>query len=400
MELKGLTIGIPKEIMQGERRIAAIPETVMKMVNDGAEVLIQAGAGTGSFYQDAEYVGAGAKIIDKAQEIFNRADIILKVKEPQFNQDVEKHEVEMMKQDQVLISFIHPASPSNHNMVQNLANKGVISFTLDGIPRISRAQAMDALTSMSAVAGYKGVLLAANRLSKFMPMTGTAVGMIKPSTVLVVGSGVAGLQSIATAKRLGAVVYAADIRPDAREQAKSLGAKIVDLGIPDEIAIGKGGYAQKLSEEWLAKERETLKDVVAKSDIIILSALIPNRMAPILLTDEMLKSMPAGSAVVDISIDQGGNCEATEPGKVVEKYQVSIDGTKNIPGMVPTSSTWMFAHNIYNYLVNLVKDGQVQINMDDEIIAETIVTRDGSIVHPGTLEAMNSNLMHNSCRVS
>lgn len=262
-------------------------------------------------------------------------------------------------------------------------------MTLDGIPRISRAQAMDALTSMSTVAGYKGVLMAANRLAKFMPMTGTAVGMIKPANVLVVGTGVAGLQAIATAKRLGAVVYAADIRPDAREQAKSLGAKIIELGIPDELAAGAGGYAQKLPEEWLLREREALNEIVAKSDMIILCALIPSRLAPIILTDEMLQSMPAGAAVVDISIDQGGNCQSTVPGEVTEKYQVSIDGTKNIPGMVPVSSTWMFAHNIYNYLINLVKNGRVELNMNDQIIASSLVTRDGKIVHAGALEVIN-----------
>jgi NAD(P) transhydrogenase subunit alpha len=276
-------------------------------------------------------------------------------------------------------------------MVQDLAAKGVIGLTLDGIPRISRAQSMDALTSMSTVAGYKGLLMAANRLSKFMPMVGTAVGMIKPANVLVIGTGVAGLQAVATAKRLGAVVYAADIRPDAREQAKSLGAKIVELGIPAELAVGEGGYAKKLPDEWLEKEREALKDIVAQSDIVILTALIPGRLAPILITEEMVKLMPAGGAIVDIAIDQGGNCEITSPGEVIEKYGISLDGTKNIPGMVPTSSTWMFAHNIYNYLANLVQDGKVELNMKDEIIASSLVTTGGKIVHAGALEAINGH---------
>jgi NAD(P) transhydrogenase subunit alpha len=274
-------------------------------------------------------------------------------------------------------------------MINDLATRGVIGLTLDGIPRISRAQSMDALTSMSTVAGYKSVLLAANRLPKFLPMVGTAVGMIQPANVFVIGAGVAGLQAIATAKRLGAIVHAADIRPDASEQAKSLGAKTIDLGVPAEIAVGEGGYAKKLPEEWLIKEREVLKEVVTKMDIIILSALIPGKLAPILITEEMVKSMKPGAAIVDISIDQGGNCEATEAGKVVEKYGVSIDGTKNIPGMVPTSSTWMFANNIYNYILNLVSDGKIVLNMDDEIIATSLVTNNGQIVHAGALEAMN-----------
>jgi NAD(P) transhydrogenase subunit alpha len=390
MRFRGLTIGIPKEIMKGEQRVAAIPETVKKMVGEGAKVLIETGSGAGAYFGDQQYQEAGAVLIDDVEKIYHAADIILKVKEPQFNQNKGKHEVDMMKKGQCLITFLHPASPSNHKMVQNLAAKGVIGLTLDGIPRISRAQAMDALTSMSTVAGYKGVLMAANRLSKFLPMVGTAVGMIKPANVLVIGTGVAGLQAVATAKRMGAVVYAADIRPDAREQAKSLGARIIDLGIPAELAVGEGGYAKKLPQEWLEKEREVLKGVVTQMDIVILTALIPGRLAPVLITDEMVKSMPAGGAIVDIAIDQGGNCESTSPGEVTNRHGISLDGTKNIPGMVPTSSTWMFAHNIYHYLANLVHEGKVNLNMKDEIIASSLVTTEGKIVHAGALEAINA----------
>ena len=389
VKFKGLTIGIPVEIMEGERRVAAIPETVQKMVQDGAKVLVEKGAGEGSYFSDEEYKKAGAEIIDDVEKLFAESDIILKVKEPLFNEAKNKHEVDLMKKGQLLITFLHPASPANHSMVKNLAVKGVISLTLDGIPRISRAQSMDALTSMSTVAGYKGVLMAANRLSKFLPMVGTAVGMIKPANVLVIGTGVAGLQAVATAKRLGAVVYAADIRPAACEQAKSLGAKVVDLNIPPELAIGPGGYALRLPDEWLLKERDALKETVVNSDIIILTALIPGKLAPVLVTEEMVKAMRKGSAIIDIAIDQGGNCAITEPGKVVEKYGVSIDGTKNIPGMLPTSSTWMFAHNIYNFMAFLVDNGKVKLDRKDEIIASALVTIDGQIVHAGALEAMN-----------
>lgn len=389
MKFKGLTIGIPKEILKGERRVAAIPETVKKMVGEGAQVLVEAGAGAGAFFGDEQYQEAGAVLVGDVEQLYSEAEIILKVKEPQFNENKGQHEVDMMKKGQCLITFLHPASPSNHTMVQDLAAKGVIGLTLDGVPRISRAQTMDALTSMSTVAGYKGVLMAANRLSKFLPMVGTAVGMNKPANVLVIGTGVAGLQAVATAKRLGAVVHAADIRPDAREQAKSLGAKIIELDIPTELAVGEGGYAKKLPDEWLEKERDFLKDVVAQMDIVILTALIPGRLAPILITDEMVKSMPAGGVIVDISIDQGGNCSSTIPGEVIEKYGISLDGMKNIPGTVPTSSTWMFAHNIFHYLANLVQEGKVTLNMEDEIIASSLVTTEGKIVHAGALEAMN-----------
>lgn len=389
MKFKGLTIGIPKEIMKGERRVAAIPETIKKMVGEGAQVLVEAGAGEGAFFGDKQYQEAGAVLVDDVEQLYSEADIILKVKEPQFNENKGKFEVDMMKKGQCLITFLHPASPSNHKMVQDLAVKGVIGLTLDGVPRISRAQTMDALTSMSTVAGYKGVLMATNRLSKFLPMVGTAVGMIKPANVLVIGTGVAGLQAVATAKRLGAVVHVADIRPDAREQAKSLGAKIIELGIPTELAVGEGGYAKKLPDEWLEKECDVLKDVVAQMDIVILTALIPGRRAPILITDEMVKSMPAGGVIVDIAIDQGGNCSSTIPGEVSEKYGISLDGMKNIPGTVPTSSTWMFAHNIFHYLANLVQEGKVTLNMKDEIIASSLVTTEGKIVYAGALEAIN-----------
>ncbi|MDD4752698.1 MAG: NAD(P) transhydrogenase subunit alpha [Desulfitobacteriaceae bacterium] len=389
MKFQGLTLGVPTEIMHGERRVAAIPDTVKKMIAEGAKVLVEEGAGVGSFFSDDEYKAAGAEIVAEAEEVYAQSDIILKVKEPLLNEATGKHEIELMKDGQVLITFIHPASPVNHQMVKQMAAKGVIGLTLDGIPRISRAQAMDALTSMSTIAGYKSVLMAANRLAKFMPMVGTAVGMIKPANVLVVGTGVAGLQAVATAKRLGAVVKAADIRPAAREQSQSLGAKIAELGIPEELAVGEGGYAKRLPDEWLIKEQGALKEVVADSDIIILTALIPGKLAPVVITEEMVKSMRPGSAIVDVAIDQGGNCAITVPGEIVNKFGVNIDGTKNIPGKMPTSSTWMFSHNIFNYLANLCKDGKVDLNMNDEIIASSLVCRDGEIVHAGALEAMN-----------
>jgi len=390
MQFEGLVVGVPTEIMKGERRVAAMPDTVKKMTAEGAKVLVQKGAGEGSYFHDDEYRAAGAEIIDKAEDLFAKADIILKVKEPIYSEASGKHEVDMMHKGQCIITFIHPAAPANHQMVRDMAAKGIIALTLDGIPRISRAQTMDALTSMSTVAGYKALLMAANRLPKFMPMVGTAVGMIKPATVTVIGTGIAGLQAVAVAKRLGAVVNSIDIRPDANEQAKSLGAKVVDLGVPAEVAMAPGGYAAKLPDEWLRKEREIIKPVVIGSDIVITAALIPGKLAPVIVTEEIVKAMRPGSAIVDIAIDQGGNVEITKPGEVVEKYGVSIDGTKNIPGMMPAASTWMFANNIYNYAANLVKDGKIDVNLEDEIIKSSLVTYGGKIVHAGALEAMNT----------
>lgn len=382
-----MIIGIPREIMLGERRIAASPETVEKMVKDGLTVLVEGLGGEGSFYHDPEYEDAGAELVSDVSDIYDRAEVILKVKEPLFNKEKNIHEVDMMHEGQTLITFIHPAAPINHNMVRRLASKGVTSITLDGIPRITRAQTMDALTSMSTCAGYKGMLIAANELPSFAPQIFTAVGMIKPINVLVIGAGVAGLQSIATAKRLGAIVHAADIRPAAAEQAMSLGCKIIDLEVPTEEAVGEGGYALSLSPKRLNKERKILAEHVKDMDIIILSALIPGKLAPTLITEEMVKSMKNGSAIVDISIDQGGNCEITPPGVVEKKHHITLIGIKNIPGLLPTSSTWMFSRNVYNLLSYLIKDGEIYLDMDDPIIQSSLTTYKGEVVHKGALEA-------------
>ena len=386
-----MIIGVVKEIMHAERRVSAIPETVKKMIQDGLTVLVEKGAGIGSFYLDEDYESAGATMVDSPEDIYNKADVILKVKEPQFNKELNKHEVDMMHEGQYIITFLHPAAPSNHMMVKEMANRGIIGLTLDGVPRISRAQSMDALSSMSTCAGYKGMIMAIDELSKFVPMIGSAVGMIKPANVFVIGTGVAGLRAIATARGLGAVVYSCDIRPDANEQAKSLGAKIVETGVPAEIAVSADGkHARSLPKQYLELERENIKDVIAKADIVFLSALVPGKLAPTLVTEEMVKLMKPGSAIVDISIDQGGNCNITEPAQTVVKHHVSINGIKNIPGMLPTSSTWMFSHNVYNLLKYLIKDGKIDLDLNDEIVSSILVTKDNKVVHEGAIEAMEN----------
>ena len=383
-----MIIGIPREIMAGEARVSATPETVKKFVQDGMRVLVESGAGIKSLFYDEQYREAGAQIVDGVKEIYAEAALILKVKEPQYNEVLGVHEVDLMHRGQYLITFIHPASPGNHKMVNQLAKAGVIGLTLDGVPRISRAQNMDALTSMSTCAGYKGMMMAANELAVFMPQMFTAVGMLKPANVLVIGAGVAGLQALATAKRLGAVTYAMDIRPAAMEQAKSLGAKLIDTTVPEELAIGDGGYAQKLPEKWLYKEREILSEVIKDMDIVFCSALIPGKVAPILITEKMVETMKNGSVIVDVSIDQGGNCEITPAGRKEVIHNVTIEGVKNIPGLIPTSSTWMFAQNVYNLVKYLVKDGQMSLDLNDEIVRSILVTYNNEIVHEGTREAM------------
>ena len=390
MNFKDLTVGVLKEIMDGEKRVAATPETVGKLVAAGATVLVESGAGEDSMCNDEEYRRAGAEIVSQPEDIFNRADIILKVKEPLFNSKIGKHEAELFKPNQVLVTFLHPANPANHDTVRTLARQGVISFTMDSVPRISRAQQMDALTSMSTIAGYKAVILAANRLPRFLPMMPTAAGIIPPAQVLVVGTGVAGLQAVATAKRLGAKVKSIDIRPDANEQAKSLGAEIIPFDVPQELAVGQGGYARRLPEEWYQREREILAPHVQGSDVVILTALIPGEKAPLLVDQQMLAGMKESSVIVDVSVDQGGNCELTRPGEEYLYNKIWISGFLNIPASVAESATRMYAQNIFNFLNHVVREGRVDSSAEDEIIQKALVTKDGRIVHQGTLLAMEN----------
>ncbi|MBR1809033.1 MAG: NAD(P) transhydrogenase subunit alpha [Paludibacteraceae bacterium] len=383
-----MIIGIPKEIMHGENRVACTPETVGKFVNDGFTVLVENHAGDGALYHDEDYVKAGATMVQDPEIIYQNAELILKVKEPLFNEEKQKHEVEMMHKGQYLITFIHPASPVNHEMVKRLTAQGVTAFTLDCIPRISRAQSMDALTSMSTCAGYKGILMAANHMTSFIPQMFTAVGKIEPAKVMVIGVGVAGLQALATAKRLGAVTYAADIRPMAAENAMSLGAKIIDTGVPAELAIGEGGYAKALPADVLAAEREALKATIQQMDIVFCSVLVPGELAPVIITEDTVKGMKRGSVIVDIAIDQGGNCDITPKGDIEVKHGVTLIGVKNIPGELPTSSTWMFSNNMYNLVRYLVKNDAIELNMQDEVIARSLVCHNGELLHAGARKAM------------
>ena len=391
MHFKGLTVAVPREIMAGEKRVAVIPETVKKFTEAGAKVLIETGAGADAYYEDEAYRLAGAEIMPSAPEIYHNADIILKVKEPQFDEKTGKHETDYYPDNKVLVCFIHPANPVNHDLVKKLAAKNITSFTLDSIPRISRAQQMDALTSMSTVAGYRAVVTAAYHLNRFVPLIPMAFGMIPPAEVLIVGVGVAGLQAAATAKRLGAKVKALDIRPEANEQALSLGLEVIPFELPEGLGCGEGGYARRLPEEWYMREREMLAPHVARSDVVILGALVPGEKAPLLLNRSMLEEMKKGSVVVDISIDQGGNCELSRPGEEYDYQGIFISGLANLPAYMPVASTQMFAQNVWHYLRHIVKNGSIDQDSDDEIIRNSLVTKGSRIVHKGTIEAMESN---------
>lgn len=384
-----MIIGIPREILEEERRVAALPETVKKYITMGFKVLVETSAGCGVFRSDAEYVTAGAEIVPDAQTLYGRADIVLKVKQPCFNRQTGKHEADMFRPGTILITFLHPAAPPNHEMVRTLRDRNITAMTMDGIPRISRAQSMDALTSMSTITGYRSVLLAATHLPRFVPMIGTAIGTVQPAQVLVIGAGVVGLQAIATAKRLGAITKAIDIRVEARREAASLkGTQVIGFEVPGELAHGEGGYGKSLPAEWLQKEHDLLRSVVPQVDIIILSALVPGEVAPILITEDMVRAMKPGSVIVDVSIDQGGNCAMTVAGKETSFHEVFICGTANIPGAMAVDATWLYAHNMLHYVENLFKDGPGRLNMEDEIVQHSLVTTGGKIVHPGTLKAM------------
>ncbi len=383
-----MIIGIPKEILERERRVSALPENVATYVGMGFEVLVETGAGEGAYRSDEEYRKVGGKIVENVEELFAKADVIVKVKQPYFNKKLGKHEADMVREGKVLITFIHPATPSNHDMVRKLRDRNITALTMDSIPRTSRAQSMDCLTAMSTVSGYKAVLLAACHLPTFLPMMGTAQGLLKQGKMLAVGVGVVGLQALATAKRLGAELYAVDIREDARKGAQSLGAKVVGFEVPPAVAIGEGGYAAALSEEWLQKERELLRPILPDMDIVVLSALVPGEAAPVLITEEMVATMKPGSVIMDISIDQGGNCSLTRSAEEYRQGGVLISGLANIPGSVPVHSSWMYAHAVEGYMKNLFKHGPGKLDLEDDIVQHSLVTHAGKIVHHGTLKAM------------
>jgi NAD(P) transhydrogenase subunit alpha len=366
-----MRIGVVRETTPGERRVALVPETVGRLAKSGNEVIVEPGAGEASSFPDRMYTEAGGTIGDAWS-----ADLVLKVAKPSDD------ELARIREGAVLIAFLQPLT--NHALVRELARRRVTALSMDAIPRITRAQAMDALSSQATVAGYKAVLLAAVALPKFFPMLTTAAGTIAPAKAFIIGAGVAGLQAIATARRLGAVVEAFDTRPVVREQVQSLGAKFleVDLG---ETGEGAGGYAKELSEEAHRKEVELLAKAVKENDIIITTAAIPGRPAPKLITADMVRSMKPGSVIVDLAAETGGNTELTEAGKVIDVDGVRIDGTTNIPSTMPYHASQMYSRNIQSLLgLMITKEGKLNLDMNDDVIKGTVITKDGEVVHEAT----------------
>jgi NAD(P) transhydrogenase subunit alpha len=386
-----MKLGVPKETLENENRVAALPESVSEYVKMGFEVLVEASAGTGAFVPDDRYVAAGARIVPDAAALFAASDVVIKVKQPHFNPTVGRHEADMIREGSILVTFLHPAAPVNHDIIRTLRDRKVTSLTLDSIPRISRAQTMDALTSMSTVTGYKAVIMAAYRFPRMIPMIGTAIGTLKPAKFLIVGAGVVGLQAIATAKRLGASIKVVDISAAARGGAESLGAKVAGFEVPPEIALEEGtGYARALPDEWLEKERQALAPLVAEADVVVMSALVPGEVAPTLITEDMVAAMRPGSVIMDISIDQGGNCALTESGADIVRHGVFIGGRMNIPGSVPIDASWLYATNMVHFMKTLFANGLGAPDLSDEIIQSALVTHQGAIVHHGALKAMGN----------
>ena len=365
-----MKVAIPKETAEGERRVALVPDTATKLIGAGLQVSVQAGAGASAYLKDSAYEAAGVTVEPDEPALFKDAGAVLKVQPPS------QSEVRLLPKGSVLVSFLQPATDAG--IVRALAAQGVTAFSLELVPRISRAQSMDALSSQASASGYKAVLIAAELLGKFFPMMMTAAGTVAPARVLVMGAGVAGLQAIATARRLGAVVSAYDVRPAVKEEVHSLGATFIEL--PLESQEGEGGYARAQSEEFLGKQRELIGEHIAKSDVVITTAAVPGRRAPLLITADMVKGMRPGSIIVDLAAESGGNVELTKAGSDVDVNGVLIVGRRNVPSTMPLHASQLYARNVANLLLHLVKDGAINLDFEDEITKGACVTHAGEIV--------------------
>jgi NAD(P) transhydrogenase subunit alpha len=375
----GVIIGVPKESYPGERRVALVPMVVPNLIKAGFEVVVEAGAGTEAGFWDAAYVEKGAKILPDRAAVFGAADIVVQVLCYGSNDATGAADLPLMRRDQVLIGFLRPFG--SKQIIQQIAETGVTSFSVELVPRSTRAQSMDALSSMGTICGYKAVLIAADTLPKIFPMLTTAAGTITPARVFVIGAGVAGLQAIATARRLGAVASAYDLGPAAKEQVQSLGGRFVELPIEAKDAQDARGYGRAQDETFYARQRELLGRVVAESDVVIAAAVIPGKKSPVLVTKEMVQGMAPGSVIFDLAAERGGNCELTRMGEVIVEHGVTIIGRINLATEVPYHASQMYARNITAFLLYLVQDGKLQLNLEDEIIRETLLTRGGEVVN-------------------
>jgi NAD(P) transhydrogenase subunit alpha len=378
-----IVLGVPRERADAEQRVALVPDVVKRLVDEGSLIVIERGAGEGSSYPDQLYENAGAEIVADPGAVYERADVILKVQPPDTYDDID--ELGALRRGQVLIAFLAPLV--KHDLTRTLRDKGVEAFSMDAIPRTTRAQAMDALSSQSNLAGYKSVILAADALGKIFPLMMTAAGTITPARVLILGAGVAGLQAIGTAKRLGAVVYGYDVRAVVKEQVESLGAKFVELDLGEDLS-GSGGYARQATEDQTRRQQAELAKEIALADVVITTALIPGRPAPLLITEEAVRGMRPGSVIVDLAGEMGGNCALSQYPDTVVENGVTIMAPANIPSLVPVHASQVLAKNIQSFVGLIVKNGHLDVNFDDDIVAGTAIVHDGEIIHALTRKVM------------
>ncbi len=374
-----MIVGVPKETFPGERRVALVPVIVPNLLKAGFQVLVEAGAGMSAGYPDAEYEAKGAKLAASRGEVFKSADVIVQVLSFGSNDATGKDDLPLFRPDQTVVGFHRPFG--SIEAAQQLAATRVTSFSVELMPRITRAQSMDALSSMATICGYKAVLLAADRLPRMFPMLTTAAGTITPARVFIIGAGVAGLQAISTARRLGAVASAYDLRPAAKEQVQSLGGRFVELPIEAKDAQDARGYARQQDETFFQRQRELLGNVVAESDVVITAAVVPGKKPPVLVTAEMVKRMAPGSVIVDLASERGGNCELTKSGQRVIEHGVTLIGYINVASTVPYHASQMYARNLTAFLLHLGKEGKLQIDLEDEITRDTLLTRGGEVVN-------------------
>ncbi len=385
-----MKLAVPKEIVPGETRVVLVPACVGRLVKAGLEVIVQEGAGEHAAIPDSEYEGKGATTESDVRKLFSEADVVAKVQPPIENSELGAHEVDLMKEGAILFANLGALGGlKDQSLIEKLNARKITAFSMDCVPRITRAQSMDVLSSMSTIAGYKAALLAADHLTRMMPMLMTAAGTVAAARVFVLGAGVAGLQAIATAKRLGAVVEAFDTRSAVKEQVESLGGRFVQLELGHGDAEDKGGYAKALSDEQHQKEQELLAKHVKTADAVITTALVPGRKAPVLVTEEMVKTMKTGSVVVDLAAERGGNCELTEAGQTVVRHGVTICGPLNIPAQLPVHASQMFSRNMSTLILDLYEEGSIKLDTEDEIVAGALITRNGEVMHQPTKESMS-----------
>ena len=386
-----IVVGVPRESFPGERRVAMYPDAVPQLNKAGIEVHVESGAAVEAGITDARFSDKGAKIVADRDEIFARAHAIFQVRTFGANPEVGRSDLERLRSGQLLIGHTESLAEPEHS--KDMAATGATVFSLELLPRITRAQSMDVLSSMATLAGYKAVLLAAELLPKIFPMFMTAAGTLMPSRVFIIGAGVAGLQAIATAKRLGAVVSAYDVRPAVKEQVESLGGKFVELEIEAGESEDKGGYAREMDEEFYRKQRELMMKVVAENDVVITTAAVPGKKSPILVTEQMVNVMKPGSVIVDLAAERGGNCAVTQPGETIDYNGVKIMGPLNLASEIPYHASQMYARNIATFFLNMIKEGTLQLDMEDEIVRDTLVARDGEVVLPRIREILGLSPM-------